>query len=232
MGPFDVVAGVVVFAAVVLLTMARQAVTQRIPALERMRELNKAEDAVKLAKAKYPPMVSASGQVGKRATLFFLLAIAPCCVTLAWRSLASVAVEIVSILMVYDFAYYLTHRFVFHGSLLREVHAVHHQARDPSYIDAHYVHPTETLIGIALFVGTIVGLVAFRGRFHAASVTASFLLFTQLNILNHTKVRLAGFPFNVLTWISVKHAAHHENMRKGNYATITLFYDALFGTLE
>jgi sterol desaturase/sphingolipid hydroxylase (fatty acid hydroxylase superfamily) len=27
------------------------------------------------------------------------------------------------------------------------------------------------------------------------------------------------------------HAVHHEKMRKGNYVTITLLYDKLFGTL-
>ena len=43
---------------------------------------------------------------------------------------------------------------------------------------------------------------------------------------------LTEFPYRILTWISTKHAVHHENMRKGNYATITLLYDKLFGTLE
>ena len=62
--------------------------------------------------------------------------------------------------MVYDFFYYLTHRFLFHAATdsrfavlryFRRVHAVHHQARDPSHIDAFYVHPVETTIGQVLF---------------------------------------------------------------------------------
>jgi sterol desaturase/sphingolipid hydroxylase (fatty acid hydroxylase superfamily) len=28
------------------------------------------------------------------------------------------------------------------------------------------------------------------------------------------------------------HAAHHVDMNRGNYATLTMLYDRLFGTLE
>lgn len=109
---------------------------------------------------------------------------------------------------------------------------MHHQARHPTYIDAQYVHPLETFIGMALFVGAVVALAPVLGRFHVATLAASFFLFSQLNVLNHTKVELPAMPYRVLTWISAKHATHHQGMRKGNYATITLAYDWLFGTLE
>jgi sterol desaturase/sphingolipid hydroxylase (fatty acid hydroxylase superfamily) len=95
------------------------------------------------------------------------------------------------------------------------------------------VHPLETFIGIALFVGAGVGLAPLvRPLPRGKPGGASFLLFTQLNTLNHTKVQPPEFPFRILTWISAKHAMHHESMRKGNYATITLLYDKLFGTLK
>ena len=229
---YDAMAGLALFAAVVALTLLRQAVTRRIPALARMRVLNRDEDARKRALAKYPPIVRASDRVGRFTTLAFFAGVAPFVVTLAPQHVAHVLRDVVLVLMLYDLAYYLTHRFVFHGPLMREVHAVHHQARSPSHIDAQYVHPLETFIGLALFVGTIAGLAPLLGRFHVAAVAASFLLFTQLNILNHTKVVLPEFPYRLLTWISAKHALHHQSMRKGNYATITLLYDRLFGTFE
>jgi len=229
---YDAGAGLTVFAAVAGLTLLRQAVTRRIPALERMRTLNRAEDERKRALPKYPPIVRASDRVGRLTTLAFLFGVVPFVGTLAPQPVARGVRDLVLILMTYDLAYYLTHRFVFHGALMREIHSVHHQARSPSYIDAQYVHPLETFIGLALFVGAVAGLAPLVGRFHAASLAASFLLFSQLNVLNHTKVELPEFPYRVLTWISAKHAMHHENMRKGNYATITLLYDKLFGTLE
>ena len=229
---YDAGAGLTVFAAVAGLTLLRQAVTRRIPALERMRTLNRAEDERKRALPKYPPIVRASDRVGRLTTLAFLFGVVPFVGTLAPQPVARGVRDLVLSLMTYDLAYYLTHRFVFHGALMREIHSVHHQARSPSYIDAQYVHPLETFIGLALFVGAVAGLAPLVGRFHAASLAASFLLFSQLNVLNHTKVELPEFPYRVLTWISAKHAMHHENMRKGNYATITLLYDKLFGTLE
>jgi sterol desaturase/sphingolipid hydroxylase (fatty acid hydroxylase superfamily) len=58
------------------------------------------------------------------------------------------------------------------------------------------------------------------------------LLFTQLNILNHTFVHLPDFPFRTISKITWIHAAHHVNMNKGNYATLTMLYDWMFGTLE
>lgn len=229
---YDLLAGLTLFAAVVVLTRLRMAVTSRLPALEAVYARNAEEDAQKLAKEKYPPIVQASARVGKRTTLAFFAAIAPFCVTLEARPLGRGLADVVLILMVYDLAYYLTHRFVFHGATMLKVHAVHHQALSPSYIDAHYVHPLETFVGLMLFLGTIVGLAALLGRFHVASMAAAFLLFTQLNILNHTKVRLTAFPYRLASRISAIHAAHHVSMRRGNYATITPLYDWLFGTYE
>jgi sterol desaturase/sphingolipid hydroxylase (fatty acid hydroxylase superfamily) len=197
-----------------------------------MRALNRAEDARKRALPKYPPIVRGSDRVGRLTTLAFFFGVVPFVGTLAPQPIARGVRDVVLILMTYDLAYYLTHRFVFHGALMREIHAVHHQARSPSYIDAQYVHPIETFIGLALFVGAVAGLAPLLGRFHAATLAASFLLFSQLNVLNHTKIELPELPYRILTWISAKHAVHHQNMRKGNYATITLLYDKLFGTLE
>lgn len=229
---YDPAAGLTAFAAVAVLIPLRQAVTRRLPALERMRALNREEDAQKRALPKYMPVVRASDRVGRWTTLAFFFGVVPFVGTLAPQPIARGVRDVVLILMTYDLAYYLTHRFVFHGALMREIHAVHHQARSPSHIDAQYVHPLETFIGLVLFVGAVAGLAPFTGRFHVATLVASFLVFSQVNILNHTKVQLPEQPYRLLTWISAKHAVHHENMRKGNYATITLLYDKLFGTLE
>jgi sterol desaturase/sphingolipid hydroxylase (fatty acid hydroxylase superfamily) len=112
------------------------------------------------------------------------------------------------------------------------VHALHHQARNPSHIDAFYVHPVETVIGILLFMGTIVALYFVLGTFHALTLAVCYVIFVQLNTINHTRVDLPYFPFKTLTWITRKHHVHHIDMQKGNYATITLFYDWVFGTLD
>ena len=43
---------------------------------------------------------------------------------------------------------------------------------------------------------------------------------------------LPDFPFRAISNVTWIHAAHHVNMSKGNYATLTMIYDWMFGTLE
>jgi sterol desaturase/sphingolipid hydroxylase (fatty acid hydroxylase superfamily) len=205
----------------------------KIPALQRMRELNAEADQEKMSKKRYREAVKASNNAALITNLTFLVAILPFCLNLAPRPLWRHVVDIAVVLMVFDFFYYLTHRFLFHGKPLRKIHALHHQARTPTYFDALYVHPVETSIGLILFLGTIPLIAALSGGpLNAISMAIATLIFTQLNTINHTYVNLPYFPFKTLDHITSIHAAHHVDMNSGNYATLTMLYDWLFGTLE
>jgi sterol desaturase/sphingolipid hydroxylase (fatty acid hydroxylase superfamily) len=94
------------------------------------------------------------------------------------------------------------------------------------------VHPRETFVGLALFMGSIVVLAALMGPFPVPTLVITYLVFFQINQINHTFVDLPYFPFKTLSWITARHHVHHENMQRGNYATITLFFDKVFGTLD
>jgi sterol desaturase/sphingolipid hydroxylase (fatty acid hydroxylase superfamily) len=198
-----------------------------------MRDLNREADESKLARPRVGDAVKASGIAGMVTNLVFYFAILPFCVNLEpqplWRNL----IDILVVLMVFDLMYYLTHRFLFHGRALRKVHALHHQARTPTYIDALYVHPLETSIGLVLFLGSIPLIAALQGTpLNAFAMAIATLTFTQLNTINHTFVNLPYFPFKTLHYITGVHHAHHVDMNQGNYATLTMFYDWLFGTYE
>ena len=205
----------------------------KVPALAQMREINRVKDKEKWAREKYPPIVRASQKVGLFCNIALFLLDLPFCVTLTVQPVWKVFLNVFIILMFYDFFYYLVHRFWFHGNgAMRQVHAVHHQARNPTYLDAHYVHPKETFIGLALYMASIAVLAAIMGPFHLATIIVTFVIYFQLNQINHTFVDLPYYPFKTLSWITAKHHVHHENMHKGNYASITLLYDKLFGTLD
>lgn len=230
---YDWQASLALLALAIILTKAGKWLAFSIPALAKARALNLEADKAKIATDKYPPIIAATRKIGLLTNLLFFAVIAPFFLTLSTQPVSEVLLGIVAILMVYDFFYYLTHRFVFHGqSFMRQVHALHHQARKPTHIDAYYVHPLETFIGITLFMGTIALLGGVMGPFHIVTVAIPYVIFQQLNIVNHTHVELDNSPFKTLSWITAKHAVHHENMQKGNYATITLLYDKLFGTLD
>ena len=230
---YDWMAALVFVGALTGLTMVGRFLAFKIPAIQRMRELNREADRSKLARQRFRDAVKASNKSGLVTNLVFYVAILPLCVDLESRPLWRHGIDIVAVLLVYDFFYYLTHRFVFHGALLRKVHALHHQARTPTYIDALYVHPLETFIGLTLFLGTIPLIASLTGApLHAFSMAVATLIFTQLNTINHTYVNLPSFPFRTLSAITQIHAAHHVDMNRGNYATLTMMYDWLFGTYE
>ena len=236
---YDWKAGIALIVMVVALGKFGRWLVFKVPAFQGVREQNRALDKERLGRDKYPPMIKRSIRAGMWTNLAFFFVMAPLVVSFEPRPLWRGLFDIVLILMVYDFFYYLTHRFLFHAAhdsrfavlrFFRRVHAVHHQARDPSHIDAFYVHPVETTIGQLLFHITVLGLGLALGGFHVVSVAIASLVYIQLNTFNHVKFELPGYK--VLNWISFKHHVHHIDMQKGNYATITLLYDKLFGTLD
>ncbi len=236
---YDWKAGIALIVMVVALGKFGRWLVFKVPAFRGVREQNRALDKERLGRDKYPPMIKRSIRAGMWTNLAFFFVMAPLVVSFEPRPLWRGLFDIVLILMVYDFFYYLTHRFLFHAAhdsrfavlrFFRRVHAVHHQARDPSHIDAFYVHPVETTIGQLLFHFTVLGLGFALGGFHVVSVAIASVVYIQLNTFNHVKFELPGYK--LLNWISFKHHVHHIDMQKGNYATITLLYDKLFGTLD
>jgi sterol desaturase/sphingolipid hydroxylase (fatty acid hydroxylase superfamily) len=230
---YNIVAALLALAGIVAITVLGKKLVFSVPALGKMRALNKEKDKPKWQQDKYPPMVRATQKTGLYCNITFFLLLLPFCITMTAQPIWKILLHTFVILMFYDFFYYLSHRFWFHGQgAMRKIHAVHHQARNPTYLDAHYVHPFETFVGLGLFIASIVVLAALIGPFHIATIIVTYLIFTNINQINHVFLDLPYFPYKTLNWVVAKHHVHHENMHKGNYATITLFYDKIFGTLD
>jgi len=135
----------------------------------------------------------------------------------------------VGIIVLYDFLYYAMHRFLFHETkILRRVHSVHHQGQYPTALDALFLHPVETILGVAL----ILSCTWIVGPIHVYTFGVIFLFYTHLNILIHCGLDFRVFPLNLLGFLARKHDRHHDNMRAGNYASITPLPDLIFGTLQ
>jgi sterol desaturase/sphingolipid hydroxylase (fatty acid hydroxylase superfamily) len=144
-------------------------------------------------------------------------------------SLARMAYEFLAVMLLYDLLYYLAHRYLFHeGKLLARVHAVHHTAKFPTALDSLYIHPLETLIGLALLFVSL----WLVGPVSVASFALIFLVYSHLNILLHCGLYLPGFLARPLNAMHQKHDRHHVSMKRGNYASITPLWDLLFGTAE
>ncbi len=232
---YDWLAALTYIAVLVGLTIVGKKLVFSIPVMEEMRLENRAADKIKMARDSFRDGMKASENIGKYTNLGFFVAVLPFSVSFDSRPLWQHLVEIVAVLAIFDFMYYWTHRSLFHGNLLRKVHALHHQARKPTHVDSLYVHPLETFIGLALFLMSMPIVALIEGApLNVFSAAVATLIFTQLNTLNHvfTKLPADGWLFRTVDYITGVHAAHHVDMNHGNYATLTMFYDKLFGTFE
>ena len=135
-----------------------------------------------------------------------------------------IAGQSVAVLVLYDFLYYFAHRTMHHKRLMRLVHGVHHRARNPSTLESFFQHPIELGVGLGLlfFCTWVVGPI------HVMAFQIVFFVYSNLNILIHSGLRLSIAPVDLITR---KHHVHHQDDFAKNYASITPLPDLLFGTL-
>lgn len=140
---------------------------------------------------------------------------------------ARLVLEVVLVLLLYDFGYYLLHRFVFHEwSVGRRWHAVHHRIRTPYAADSLFIHPIETALGVLLLMVCVL----IVGPISVYAFGATFLIYSVLNVFIHSGFHLPFFPFRGLSALVTHHDIHHESMKSGYYASMTPLFDILFGT--
>ena len=130
-----------------------------------------------------------------------------------WR----VLVEILGILLVYDFAYYFLHRFMHWKPAMRLVHAVHHRVRNPTAMESFYLHPAELFAGLALLMACtwVVGPV------HGYAYAAVFFLHSTLNIVVHSGMISKRWWLKPIDHLTRKHHVHHMDDFEKNYASLT-----------
>jgi sterol desaturase/sphingolipid hydroxylase (fatty acid hydroxylase superfamily) len=208
-----------------------------VPTIREANQLNQAAFQARMKKPEYAANQKWNRKWGllDQAVIFAL--IMPFCLTLDPQPWWKMLLDIVVILMFYDFFYYLVHRFLFHdsgflGGPLVWMHAIHHRQHDPCRMDSSYIHPLEVAMGLGLYAGSIFVLSRFMGNFHVATIIITWTAFSQINLHNHDLWTADRFPFKYLNTMSVMHHNHHAKFTGGNFATISLLYDWMFGTLD
>lgn len=208
-----------------------------VPAFRRSAAINKAAYDTKMQKPRYAENQAWNRKWGAIYMVIIFGAIMPFCLTAESQPLWQMLLDMFVILMVYDFFYYLVHRFLFHdngflGGPLVWVHAVHHRQHNPCRQDSSYIHPIEVAMGLGLYVAVIFGLSFVMGNFHVATIVVTWTAFSQINLHNHDLWEADEFPFKYLSYAAKMHHNHHARFTGGNFATISLLYDWMFGTLD
>lgn len=208
-----------------------------VPAFREASRINREAYAQKMRKPSYAANQRSNRRWG---VVFFAIIfglVLPFCLTAEPQPWWRVAIDAVVILMVYDFFYYLAHRFLFHdegffGGPLLWVHAVHHRQHNPCRGDSSFIHPLEVAVGLSLYVGTAFLLSRFMGDFHVVTIVITWIAFSEINLHNHDLWTPDRFPFRYVNTMAKMHHNHHARFTGGNFATISLLYDWLFGTLD
>lgn len=208
-----------------------------IPAFGASHKLNSETLARKMQKQSYADNQKWNRKWGLIFIVLFFGGVIPFTLSAQPQSVGKVLFDIFIVLMVYDFFYYLMHRFLFHdssflGGPLTWVHAVHHRQHNPCRQDSSFIHPIEVFMGLGLFVATIFGLSFILGNFHPITFVVTWVAFSSINLHNHTLWESKHFPFKYLHYLSEMHHHHHARFTGGNFATITLLFDWMFGTLD
>jgi sterol desaturase/sphingolipid hydroxylase (fatty acid hydroxylase superfamily) len=145
---------------------------------------------------------------------------------LAWL-VASVPVAI----LIHDFYFYWTHRFMHLPGVYERVHRVHHLSANPSPLSAFAFHPAEALIEAMAVV-----VIAMLIPMHPSALVAVGLYSIATNVMGHAGYELlprglAGS--RLFGWINTatSHNQHHRTYAY-NFGLYTLVWDRLFGTLH
>jgi sterol desaturase/sphingolipid hydroxylase (fatty acid hydroxylase superfamily) len=215
----------------------KQLLTALVPAFRDASQANAAAYQEKMKRPNYVANQKWNRKWGLLDQIVIFGLILPFCLTLDPQPWWRIARDIVVILMFYDFFYYLVHRFLFHdsgflGGPLMWVHAVHHRQHNPCRMDSSYIHPIEVAMGLGLYAGSIFVLSRLLGEFHVATIIITWIAFSEINLHNHDLWKTDHFPFKYLSKMSVMHHNHHARFTGGNFATISLLYDWMFGTLD
>ena len=64
--------------------------------------------------------------------------------------------EVLAILLLYDFMYYLMHRVLHWPRVMKHVHGRHHVVRNPTAADGLYLDPLDNFAGLGLFFLSVV----------------------------------------------------------------------------
>lgn len=141
------------------------------------------------------------------------------------------ALSIPIAILVHDFYFYWTHRFMHLDRVYPLVHSVHHRSTNPSPLAAFAFHPLEAMIEAGGFL-----VVALLVPLHPIAFATVATVMILTNVIGHSAHEL--FPASWrdrsgLRWLNTatSHNQHHRTYRY-NYGLYTLIWDRLFGTLH
>ncbi len=139
-----------------------------------------------------------------------------------------VVFDVLAVLLLYDFMYYLMHRAFHQPTLMKLVHGMHHKVRNPTAADGLYLDPLDNFAGLGLFFLSVV----IVGPMSTLSFIVAAFIYLTVNNINHTGLALPHPVFKLTNYWARTHDHHHGVNPRRNYGSIFPFWDKMFGTYE
>lgn len=136
--------------------------------------------------------------------------------------------EVLVILLIYDFLYYVMHRTFHIPFLMRYVHGRHHKVLHPTTADGLYLDPLDNFGGLGMFFIAIV----IVGPIDPITFIVVLFVLILINNINHTGLQVPHPLFALTNYWAQKHEIHHGQNREKNFGTIFPFWDKMFGTYQ
>ncbi len=141
------------------------------------------------------------------------------------------ALSIPVAVLIHDFYFYWTHRFMHLPGVFERIHKVHHLSTNPSPLSAFAFHPIEAVIE----AGAVV-MIALLIPIHPIALALTMLYSILTNVMGHLGYELLPRGVAVhpaLRWLNTatSHNQHHRTYAY-NYGLYSLVWDRLFGTLH
>ena len=146
-----------------------------------------------------------------------------------WIAAAPLWAQLISLVVVTDFAQYWIHR-AFHTPALWPWHAVHHSAPDVNWTTTFRSHPVNYLVANAAL-----GMLARLAGFSEPAILIAAPIFFFSGAWAHANLDWTLGPLRYVIASPVFHRWHHSAdaaSREANYAPMFPLWDLLFGTFH
>lgn len=147
-----------------------------------------------------------------------------------WPSMGKNIRDVLSLAVIHEFGFYVTHKMMHTYPFLYKYHKVHHEYKLNTTLAAQHNHPIDHIISIS---GPAVFSIAVVSSSHSISQFQFILWVLWANLDDHVGY---AFPWSPVRWFpgsaaTYEHEFHHsKNM--GCYASKLSYFNSLFGGYE
>ena len=137
--------------------------------------------------------------------------------------------QLIICMMMEDFTFHCSHRFLHLKQIYPYVHKIHHEYNVTISISAQHAHPLEFVLGNML--PTAIGPLLLGKKMHISTLFTWYALRHFESIDGHTGYEFSFSPFRMLPMASdYGYHVYHHSHNIGNFSSFFTFWDTVFGS--